>query len=101
MRRVLGQWPKQHHQTADQLDAGRTQVCRGFGKKPFALEPRRDRQAHLDQLVRRQGAVDLLHDRCGQPAGSQQHDRLQVMRIRFQLQPLIARQDQFSHGFEE
>jgi hypothetical protein len=24
-----------------------------------------------------------------------------VIRIRFQPQPLIARQDQFSHGFEE
>jgi len=97
----LGQWPEQHHQPADQLDTGRTQVRGGFGKKLFALWPRRRGQAYLDELVRAQGAVDLVQDGLGQAIGSQQHDRLQVMRIGLQAQPLVARQGELGHEQEE
>jgi hypothetical protein len=44
-----------------------------------------------------QGTIDFLQNRGGEAIGSQQHDRVQVMRLRLQSQPLVARKRQFGH----
>jgi hypothetical protein len=88
---------EQHHRAPDQLDAGGAKAVGDLEKHLFALRPLRCRRAHFHQLMRGQGAIDFLHHGVGEPAGSQQHDRIQVMRIRSQAQPLVARQCQFTH----
>ena len=95
--RVVGQWPEHHHQAPDQLDAGCAEPFGDLEKQLFALRALQRGAAHLHQLMRGQGAIDFLQYRLGEAIGSEEHDRVQVMRFGFQAQPLVAGQREFAH----
>ena len=99
-KRLLGSGSKQHHQPADELDPGGAEPLGDLDEHPFALLSVRCRNANLHQLMRGQGAIDLLQHGFREPMSAQQDHRFEMMRLGLQAQPVVPGQRQFSHAQE-
>lgn len=88
--RVLRSWPEEHHQAADELDPGGAEPLGDLDEHPFTVLPVGRRRTYLHQLVRSQGAIDLLQHGVREALSAQQDHRLQMMRFGLQAQPLVS-----------
>ena len=78
-RRLLRSRPPQHQQLADLLNRGAIERRASVREQRLALGPIVGEDAHLDELMRRQGDVGLVQNRGRQSVVPDRHDRAQVM----------------------
>ena len=83
----FGILPEEHEDLADMLNRLRFGPPANLLEDRFALGTIGAGDAHLDQLVAFQAAVDFREDRARQSSSADQDDRIERVRPRLQLAP--------------